>query len=449
MAVAEIIDAPTAETARDAEWMRVHNHPAQLAFLTDPSRHRLAVAGIRGGKSEIAAFDVIRHLWRKGHEGMAALVAAPTFRMINRRGGPRPVLKHVAGWWGRRPNGQPAIIALDNKADNFIELTNGSSIQFCYAADPDSMRATEASIAWLDEGALCVEEAWQVLIGRLTQAGSFPHRAWVTTTPRGRNWIYDWSIKDRDNYSYHHWTTYDNPGLRADDLAALEEAYVLGSDWHGQEMLAQFISFVGLVYAGFDDAWVVDKPPSLSSLVRVIAAIDWGVTSPGCILIIGVDSSGTHWILDEAYERGRVTHGFPGSDWLTEYRRLKEQWGVDKGVADPEDANAIKAFRREGELIEAANNARLEGVRQVQSTHAAGKTRVVGPNCPNYLAEKKQYSWRVDRDGNPLTDADPAKGFDHAMDCERYGEMELAGRSKVTTDDFHRPATRGYEAKYA
>lgn len=429
-----------AETAR-----RFSNHPRQEAFLTDRARFRLACAGIGGGKSEAAAYDVVRHMLK--YPKIEALVAAPSYRMIYRSGGPAEVVKRVARWWGQDADGKPHIIRQENRGGDWIEFRNGSKIWYCYAAEPDSMRASEVSIFWLDEAAMCPDEAFTILIGRCRQAGPYPHRGWLTTTPRGQNWVYkrfvqsrdEWDDDRRSRYGYHHWTTYQNPGQRPDDLHAMEEAYGLGTDFYRQEMLAEFVAFRGLVYARFDRERHVlpagAQLPSHRALVRVVAGVDWGVTSPGCILVVGVDDQGVHWWLDEVYERGMVTHGEPGNDWLSEANRLRAQWGIETFYCDPEDANARLAWVRAGLPVVAANNSRLDGVRQVQALIAGDRLRVVAANCPEVLSEFGQYHWRTDRDGEPLEDADPAEEFDHGMDAGRYAEMGLAAGHHTGADN--------------
>ena len=143
------------------------------------------------------------------------------------------------------------------------------------------------------------------------------------------------------------------------------------------------------------------------------------------MVVIGEHRTGDHYLLDECYERGLVTHGNPGSDWASEARRLRDLWGIDEFVADPEDANAILGWKQQGLPVRAANNARLDGVRQCQATLKSVRLKIVEKNCPNLIAEARQYHWRTDREGEPLVDADPAKAFDHTMDAWRYAEMEL------------------------
>jgi PBSX family phage terminase large subunit len=408
-------------------------HPAQVAFCEDPARYRAAIAGIGGGKTEIGCFEAIRFINR--YPGAAGLVVGPTFRLLSR--GPMRTMRKVISWW-------PDLPVVENKSaytltfPTLCDPDNGepSVIFYGYAQDPDSLRGSETAFFWIDEAALCKEEVFLVCQGRIRQPG-FPHRAWVTGTPKGQNWLYrtflagreDWAPERQRRYGFHTWPAHDNPLYKArpDDLAALEESYGKGTDFYNQELLALFVALAGLVFKDFDrDKHCVQVAPPRGELQRVIGAVDWGVTSPGCILVLGQTEAGRVYALEEAYERGLVTHGNPGNDWLTVAQGLQEKWGITKFYCDPEDANAILGWKQAGLPVEKADNKRLPGVRAVQALIAGDNLRVVEPDCPNLLSELGQYHWRETADGKPLEDQDPAKEFDHAVDPLRYGAMALS-----------------------
>jgi len=356
--------------------------------------------------------------------------------MLNRS--TRLVVRKVCNWW-------PGLEWEEIKSENriiFPDIRNDadepSEIFFAHAQDADSLRAVEVAWFWIDEAALCREDAFLVAQGRIRQPG-YPHRGWVTGTPKGQNWVYRRFVEDRDNwsaeklvrYGFHTWATRENPlyEYEPEYLATLGDSYGLGTDFYRQEILGEFVAFAGLVYH-LPSGTFVQEPPGLYDFVRIIAGVDWGVTAPGAIIVVGETRDGDHWLLDEVVQRGMVTHGNPGNDWASEAIRLQQEWGIDKFVADPSDANAILGWKQRGIRVEGANNARLEGVRQCQSIIAGGQFRVVEPSMPNWISESNQYHWKTDNDGNPLEDADPAKEFDHALDAWRYAEMELAGKQK-------------------
>jgi len=411
-------------------------HPGQRRFCEDAARYRAAIAGIGGGKTEVGAFEVVRHAIR--YPGIKQLVVAPTFRMLNRS--TRLVLKKVIGWWG------DTLVAVEKKSENriifpgLVDRTGScSEVYFGHAQDADSLRGAEVGSFWIDEAALCREDVWLVCQGRIRQPG-MPHRGWITGTPKGQNWVYrtfvegreNWSPERRARYGFHHWPTHDNPlyKIEPDFLEALEESYGIGTDFYRQEMLALFVALAGLVYKEFNASkHVVSTVPDM--IVRVLAGVDWGVTSPGCIIVIGITAEGVVFVLDEVYERGVTISGTPGNDWLSTAEALREKWKIERFFCDPEDANAILTFQRAGLLAVQADNKRIPGVRAVQALIAGDKFRVLGNAAPNLLTELSEYHWREDKDGNPIEDQDPAKEFDHALDALRYVVMGQLRRTAV------------------
>jgi len=351
------------------------------------------------------------------------------------------VLLKVASWWG------DLLGVKEYKSEARLEFTKlvnpqtgeCSSVYFGHAQDADSLRAVEVGYFWIDEAPLCSQEAFRVAMGRIRQPG-VPHRGWITGTPKGRNWVYrtfveereTWPAKRRRTYGFHTWRTHANPLYQAepDFLEALEAEYGPGTDFYRQELEASFVTFAGLVYKDYDAAQH-DTTEPLPRFVRLVAGVDWGFRSPGCILVLGEDSSGRVWLVDEVYERNRVVAGKDGDDWVSEAKDLRAKWGIQAFFADPSDANAIQQFAMAGLPVTGADNARLPGVKAVQALLATDRFRVVDAAAPNTVTEFGQYHWKTDPDGNPIEDSDPAKEFDHAMDTLRYAVMGLAAPVKV------------------
>lgn len=397
----------------------------------DKAKWRCVVAGIGGGKTELGAFETIRHIVR--YPGIVIAGVSPTYRMLGRS--MKPALRKVLSWW-------PDLPYVEHKSEQeFVFPTkcgpDGSParIIFCHGGDPNALRAFTAGALWLDEAALCKEDTYRVLAGRLRQPG-MPKRGWITCTPKGMNWVYRQFVCERDTwplarqrrYAFHTWTTYDNPlyAEEPDYLRDLEHIYQPGTDFFRQEVEASFIALRGLVYQMFDAAQHVRKAPPPSELGRTIYGVDWGVTSPGVILALREDRQGNWWLVDEVYEAGRLLYTKDSErDWVTIAKNLVTEHGEGPFFCDPSDTNAIRTFRLNDIPAKPANNRRVDGVRAVQSM--IGRNFFVADGvAPSTVAEFGQYHWREDRDGNPIEDQDPAKEHDHAMDALRYALIEVA-----------------------
>jgi hypothetical protein len=111
----------------------------------------------------------------------------------------------------------------------------------------------------------------QFSLGRLRADGA-AGPLWITTTPRGRNWLW----QQRDKIRLYQARTQDNPFLDREFIDALEETYT--GKFAEQELGGAFVGFDGLVYELFDDE--VHITERAGPWQRVIAGVDEGYTNP-------------------------------------------------------------------------------------------------------------------------------------------------------------------------
>lgn len=214
----------------------------QREFWQSPARYRAFVGGVGSGKSRAGALEALRQPPGVG------MVLAPTYPMLR-----DATLRSVADL-AQRGN----IVRSWHRTEMRMELINGLTILFRSADDPDRLRGPNLSWFWLDEAAMMDYDVWLIMLGRLRVA---PGRAWITTTPRGRNWVWQtWQTASAD-YALIRSSSQDNPYLPPDFVATLEASYT--TQWAAQEIGGEFVEPEGSM---FRRAWfrVVDgAPPGL------------------------------------------------------------------------------------------------------------------------------------------------------------------------------------------
>ena len=413
------IDHPASEESIPDFFGRfLHQH--QKEFLQNRSPFRAAISGIGGGKSILGAIEIVRYALK--FPGSHHLVVAPSYRMLDQSSWLS--LKKVISWWGESLQITENISKKTVTFDNIINAHGEPSMIFSGTdIDPEKIRGMNLSTFWMDEAAYCKSSTWDICVGRLRQPG-FPHRGWTTTSPRGMNWVYDKFIKNpTENYSAVRWTTADNPlyVLEPDYLRNLEETYGKDSKFYQQEMLGEFVKFEGLVY----DL----KPSHISTLQpnnpqRIVCGVDWGITKPGCMIVLALNADGTVFILDEIYRSDLIVSYDGTNDWVSMARNLMLKYGVDTFYADPADPNAIQTFTMNGIPTAPANNRRLPGIRECISRFESD-TIMINPECINLIRELGVYEWKQNRTGEYEIDVDAVKIDDHALDAMRYGIMGL------------------------
>lgn len=175
-----------------------------------------------------------------------------------------------------------------------MAFATGDEVLFRSADDPDRLRGPNASWAWIDEAAFCVPGTWPTIIGRLREGGR-AGRAWVTTTPKGRNWVWQVFVRDAspDTAAYRA-TTAGNPFVDPAFVTALRGQYT--ARLARQELEGDWLEDVeGALWT-----WaMLDHRRSAPDLTRVVVAVDPAATNTaesdetGIVVAgLGMDSRG-------------------------------------------------------------------------------------------------------------------------------------------------------------
>jgi hypothetical protein len=157
----------------------------QAAFVEDQTPYVALVGGIGSGKTRAGVIKALLTMER--HPGVLGVVTAPTIAMLDTT---------VRAFRELLPQER---YAFHRSLPRRIVLDNGSEVIFRTTDEPDRLRGPNLAFVYMDEAALSSEEAFRVLQGRLRQRvppsaslGEAPyrHQLWLTTTPKGHNWVY-------------------------------------------------------------------------------------------------------------------------------------------------------------------------------------------------------------------------------------------------------------------
>lgn len=367
---------------------------AQFEFVTCEDRFAGFIGGIGSGKSFAGAVKLLLHT----NEPTVGLVIAPTYPMLR-----DATLRSVQDVCGGALH--------DFSKSDFIAKIGKAEVLFRSSDNPDRLRGPNIDWAWIDEGALCPAETWNIVIGRLRGHGK-AGPCWITSTPKGRNWLYN----ILPQVTVFKARTRDNPHLALEFVQSLESAYT--GLFARQELEGEFVGFEGLVYDEFSrDAHVAER---VGPWRQVLIGCDEGYTNPAVALVIGYDSDGRAHIIAEFYQR-RVLQ----ADYIAAVKALAVEYRAEALFVDPSAAGLIADMRYAGLDAYPAQNAVTDGIQLVKAALAVqgdGRPRLtVAPGCVNLIAEFESYCWREGKTG--LRD-EPLKENDHTMDALRYA---LAG----------------------
>lgn len=387
-------------------------HAKQHRFIHNTAHLSAIVGGIGSGKSEGGAIrDVRAALGFIGDEAIPVpnlgMVTAPTYPML--RDATLRSFRDVGDKW----------IKEFNRSEMRAVMTNGSEVLFRTADDPDKLRGPNLTWWHGDEAALYQADVWRVAIGRLRQHGR--GYAWLTTTPKGRDYIHKIFIADNPDstdYFVQRVRTRDNAFLSEDFIQSLENEYE--GDYALQELEGEFVSFEGLIYPEFSRArHVTNDIPA--GFARCIAGMDWGYVHPGVINVYGITSDGRVYQIHEEYTRQRGI-----DEWADVARQLRDIHQISEFVCDPSEPDYIRRFNEKGCKAVAANNTVSTGIQAVKrrlALRADGKPGLMYyPGAIHNFIEKEQYQWAKRKD---IALDEPQKANDHTQDAERYAIMAI------------------------
>jgi len=277
----------------------------QYRFLRSPARYRAFIAGVGAGKtySGVLASLVACQQSERG------AIIAPTYPML--KDVVLPTFREIAS----------GGIDTLNKADLYADMTNGHRILFRSADKPERLRGLNLGWAWLDEAAQVGEETWDILLGRLRLD---PGRAWITTTPKGHNWVHKRFVESpSEEHETVRATTHDNPHLPDEYIESLEEQYT--ERFRQQEIEGRFVEAQGALWS-WDD---IGRESSPDTLDRVAIGVDPAGGGPDEVGIVAVGKAG-----ERAYVLG--DHSMKGSPnaWASAVRNAYQQHEADRVVAE-------------------------------------------------------------------------------------------------------------------
>jgi PBSX family phage terminase large subunit len=373
--------------------------PTQMKFFKCQDRFSAFIGGIGSGKTYAGCF---KDLFSARVPGSLGLITAPTYPML--RDATLRTFMELAG---------DAVLSF-NKAEMTLTIRGGGEVLFRSADNPDRLRGPNLDWAHIDEGAMCPPGTWEIVIGRLRANGK-AGPCWITTTPNGRNWLY----QRREQFTTFKARTKDNPFLAPEFVLSLEKSY--SGEFAKQELEGEFVSLEGMVYKMFSESvHILDREDG--EFTSWFLAMDEGYTNPAVILMVGVDGDGRLHIAREWYERGKLQ-----SHVIAQVGEFCNIHAPEHISVDASAAGLIADLRDAGYPANAEKGRVLDGIQAVQNllmVQGDGKPRLtVSPSCVHTINEFEAYVWKPEKD-------EPVKENDHAMDALRYG---ICGLDKVIT----------------
>ena len=283
------------------------------------------------GKSWAGAYDLLR----RARPGRLYMAVAPTYPMM-RDASLRTFLALARDLNCLRGFARSEMTAT---------LGNRAEVLFRSADDPDRLRGPNLSGVWLDEASLMAREAWDVIIGRLREAGE---EGWAsaTFTPKGRShWTYDvFGREPGPGVALFHAPTRANPFLPRGFETTLRQQYA--GLLARQELEGLFLEIAGAEWPAEyfpDSMWFDDWPAKTVAKVISLDPSKGRADKPGdysALVLAALTPDGHVWIDADLQRRptprivedGLAHHlAFKASAFCVEINQFQELLAHDFG----------------------------------------------------------------------------------------------------------------------
>lgn len=471
-------------------------HKGQVPILRSNTRHRLAAAGRRFGKSTIGGAEV----------AVEALITRLLVPLLEDAGkfrmgwiiGPeytdsakefRAAYNMLQGLGV--PFDRPGTYYNEHDGDMRMSLYKGRFVcEAKSAKHPERLVGEGLSFAVMAEAAKQRKTTWTRFVRPML--ADWHGRSLFLSTPEGKNWFYDlwmagqselepeWESWRRpawiNNHVYRQPTTESDvrklqqilkdggSGLSPLDIVekyrlSIDPEIVslindLSSEEFNQEEAALFTEYVGRVFKGFDEEIHV-KDLIFDPRLETYAAVDYGFTNPNVWLLLQVDVWGTVYVIDEFYERHLTIDEFAAG---VRSRQLCPS-NLREFFPDPADPGSSRALERKLQIISRGHtggelNLRLRAIRaalkerniHLPEGHPDRQPKLlINRRCANTIREFNDYRYpHTHNEQDKNAPEAPLKKDDHTPEAlgrffaGYFGAPESHGYASVADADFSR-----------
>lgn len=391
--------------------MKIIRSQWQKNVWSDSKRFLVINCGRRAGKSTISA---LRMLWYASeNEKSITWYIAPNYKQA----------KSIM-WQMLRELIPEQAIKKTNETELKIELINGSQILLKGAEDPDSLRGVRIDFAVFDEVAFFTkwEDVWKVMRPTLADSKA---KCWFISTPNGFNHFKEMAESTDPDWSYHHYTTYDNPHIPVEEIEVMKQE--MDENSFAQEMLGEFRKMSGLIYKEFNrDTHMVDIPNITGW--TIYRSLDFGFAHKTALGYFAVNSTGTEiYMYDGIYNDRFVSKDVAEAIKIKDSGKIIQQAWADS--AQPQLIHDLSSEGVHFQPVIKSPDSVVNGIAKVASLLKVradtGKPTLMFNKHLDWVADEfEKYRWLENKTQGIIKQA-PLKKDDDAMDMIRYFAMSF------------------------
>lgn len=406
--------------------MRVINlSPWQTTVRKDPHRYKVINCGRRAGKSYLVSIEMLR--FATENPKTDCWYISPTYKQSK-----------AIMWSMLKDLIPPEAISKSNETELIFELINGSKIMLKGGDNPDSLRGVKIDFCVFDETAFFDhwEDTWKVIRPTLIDSKA---SVWFISTPNGFNHFKELSETRDDNWTYFHFTSYENPYIDKEEIDSMKQE--MDGDSFAQEILGEFRKMSGLIYKVFNRDVHMVEVPDLKFNYSFTRTIDFGFAHKTALLYFAINSNGTAvYAYDGLYQTGMTEEDMANAI------KIKDSGNVIRNaVADSAQPMSIEQLNRLGcyfEPVEKGQDSVKNGIVKVAELlkirNDTGKPTLMFNKNLTWIADEfEKYRWVENKSMDGAIKEVPLKRDDDAMDAIRYFAMNYQKETVENYDDIN------------
>ncbi len=321
-----------------------------------------------------------------------------------------------------------------NETELSVEVPGRGKIQLFGVENKEALRGmSNWGAIGCDEYDDWREDIWPLII----RPNLIPHQApaMVVGTPKGFKNLY--ALKNDPTWKYFHYTTYDNPSLPKEELDALVAEYKeYGEEYYRQEILAEFVKFVGMVYK----EWQMETrfiELEYDPILPVHITFDWGVNEPTAVI----------WLQPLGLRELRVIDYYEASDASIEhfisvinskpYKKAELYTGDPAGKARTltTGTSVIDELAKKGIHVKTKDGVKIP--EQIRITHGFISRLYVSNKLEHFRDCLLNYRYPTERKGLHVRNEIPIHDeWSHAMRALEYYCINVRDRSIIRKKSF-------------
>jgi len=399
----------------------------QSRVWDDGHRYQVINCGRRAGKSTLVALKMTELACKKKAD---IWYVAPTYKQAK------------AIMWMMLGDVVPqSALKKRNETELTLYFKNGSRILLKGADNPDSLRGVKIDFCVFDEVAFIDkwDSVWQVI--RPTLADSKANVMFIST-PNGFNHFKELAEMAKKDWSYHHFTSYDNPYIPKEEIDAAKKE--MDPDSFAQEWLGEFRKMKGLIYKEFKRDIHMVEMPDFDSLQgsgwTYTRALDFGYGHKSALIYFAMNNNGQEiYAYDGMYKEGMTERQIADVVKTKDAGRI-----ITNPVADSAQPMSIQQLMEFGvsfNPVEKGPDSVKHGIAKVAELlkirKDTGKPTLMFNKALGWIADEfERYRWMENKSADTGTIKEvPFKVKDDAMDAIRYFAMSYKKRQEVPKYD--------------